>query len=187
VEAKGLALCLDRPSSLPAAYIDAGRIRQVLLNLLNNAQRFTHEGKITVRAEIQGNEIIVSVSDTGVGIASEDLPHIFEEFRNLSKGSSSGGSGGFGLGLSISRRLVEAHGGRLWAESTLGQGSTFFLSLPLEAQMGALGRPTLIRTASRPSAHRRKPVLLVISDEEDDLLSRHLEDFEVVYATPHEV
>ncbi|MBC7256609.1 MAG: HAMP domain-containing histidine kinase, partial [Chloroflexi bacterium] len=187
VEAKGLALCLDLPSSLPAAYIDAGRIRQVLLNLLNNAQRFTHEGKITVRAEIQGNEIIVSVSDTGVGIASEDLPHIFEEFRNLSKGSSSGGSGGFGLGLSISRRLVEAHGGRLWAESTLGQGSTFFLSLPLEAQMGALGRPTLIRTASRPSAHRRKPVLLVISDEEDDLLSRHLEDFEVVYASPHEV
>lgn len=182
IEAKGLDLEIDLPSSLPPVYMDAGRIRQVLLNLLNNAQRFTHEGKVSVCVQPGAQEVVVSVSDTGVGIAPEDLPHIFEEFHNLSKGPTSGSSGGFGLGLSISRRLMEAHGGRLWAESTPGQGSTFFLSLPLNAQEGITSRPTLIRTASRPGIPRRKPVLLVISDDEDDILKHHLGDFEVVYA-----
>nr|PZN35455.1 MAG: histidine kinase [Chloroflexota bacterium] len=146
------------PPKLPRAYADMAKTRQVLLNLLANAVKFTDQGSITVSAQcvvIAGDDaapahgqngalvardgrlvrpyIAVSVRDTGVGIAPEDLPMIFEEFHQVrDHGRERRGSG---LGLAISRRLIEAHGGRIWAESVQGQGSTFTFTLPCHLEI----------------------------------------------------
>ncbi|MGQ9682151.1 MAG: ATP-binding response regulator, partial [Anaerolineae bacterium] len=129
VEGHGLTLQIEIDADLPYVWVDQTRIRQVLLNLLNNAVRFTDNGGITVRARQQGENVVIAVSDTGVGIAPEDIPIIFEEFRQVD-GSTRRQQGGAGLGLAISRQLVELHGGRIWVESQVGQGSTFYFSLP---------------------------------------------------------
>lgn len=121
---------------LPTTEADKTRVRQVLLNLLSNAAKFTDKGSITVRVwqehngEGAGEEIITSVTDTGIGIPSDKLETIFEEFRQADEGSNRSYQG-TGLGLAICKRLVEMHGGRIWVESTVGVGSTFFFSLPL--------------------------------------------------------
>ena len=114
--------------------VDPQRIRQVLLNLLSNAERHTPEGgRIAVRAERWDGEAHVSVSDTGPGIPPDDLPYVFERFWRGDK-SRTRASGGTGLGLAIAKQLVEAHGGRIWAESPPGQGATFAFALPLSPQ-----------------------------------------------------
>ncbi len=112
--------------------LDRTRIRQVLLNLLSNAARFTDEGTITVRATLEETELRIDVIDTGIGIPPKDLKSVFEEFHQL-EGSLSRQKGGSGLGLTLSKRFAELHGGRVWAESTgvPGYGSTLSLSLPL--------------------------------------------------------
>src|SRR5262249_35575138 len=118
-------------------YIDSTRIRQVLLNLINNAIRFTERGGITLRAWLQEAEIVFAVSDTGTGIAEKDIPRLFEQFSQLD-GSRRRRHGGTGLGLYISRSFVELHGGRIWVESQPGCGSTFTFSLPIRrATLGA--------------------------------------------------
>ena len=110
---------------------DAQRLRQVLNNLLSNALRYTPSGgRITVMARRVGQEAQVTVRDTGPGIPPEDLPHIFDRFWRGDR-SRTRASGGSGLGLSIARQLVEAHGGRIWAESQPGQGASFHFTLPL--------------------------------------------------------
>ncbi len=126
---KEITLLVETPSILSIA-IDRERIEQILLNLLSNALRYTERGG-QVRMSVQPGEteIHISVADTGKGIAPEDLPHIFERFYRGDK-SRSRSSGGAGLGLAIAKRLVELHGGRIWAESKLGQGTTFTFSLP---------------------------------------------------------
>jgi len=121
--ARGLALTIDVPAGLPAVPVDPTRIRQVLINLLGNALRFTDVGGVTVTATCAGQELVVTVADTGVGIAAEDLPHVFEEFRQT--GSAERRRGGSGLGLAVSKRFVEMHGGSMWVESELGRGSAF--------------------------------------------------------------
>ena len=126
---KGLYLKACIPSSLPSVQVDPTRIRQVLLNLLSNAARFTDDGGVTVGAECNGHEITVSVADTGVGIAPDELPMVFREFRQL--GRTAGHGGGSGLGLAVSKRLIELHGGSMWVESQPGKGSTFYFTLPL--------------------------------------------------------
>jgi len=183
IAAKGLALEM-RVESLPTVFADAGRIRQILLNLLNNAYRYTAQGTITIQASYEAREVIVRVRDTGVGIADKDLPLIFQEFYKLGEGTAAQRTDGFGLGLSISRRLAEAHGGRLWAESTPGVGSTFCLTLPTENNPSVSIYPTLVQTT--PSTHRARalPVIMTVSEAPDDLLSAYLKDFEVVHATP---
>jgi signal transduction histidine kinase/CheY-like chemotaxis protein len=130
VEARGLALLTEIEPDLPRLWIDPTRIRQVLFNLLNNAAHFTDEGSVTVSARRQGEEVIFAVADTGVGIAPEDIARIFEEFQQADGGTRRR-HGGAGLGLAISQRFVELHGGRIWAESQVGQGSTFHFSLPV--------------------------------------------------------
>lgn len=109
---------------------DAQRIQQIVLNLLSNACKFTDQGQIRVCAYQQNGEIIISIQDSGPGIAPNDQEFIFEAFRQTKEGLRKGE--GTGLGLPISRRLAEAHGGRVWLESVVGQGSTFFVALPLE-------------------------------------------------------
>jgi signal transduction histidine kinase len=130
---KKLAIAVEVPKDLPAARGDERRITQVLMNLVGNAIKFTEAGSVTIRAKVEGGSFLVAVSDTGVGIADEDRQRIFEEFQQVDS-SSTRKKGGTGLGLAISRRIVELHGGRIWVESTPGQGSTFAFTLPLSAE-----------------------------------------------------
>lgn len=129
---KGVALFVQLPDRLSLIVGDRQRLVQVLLNLLSNALRHTpHKGQITVTARQVGeNEVQVAVRDTGEGIPADELPHVFERFyrTDCGRGRDTGGSG---LGLTIARSLVEAHGGHLWAESTEGDGSTFTFALPV--------------------------------------------------------
>jgi len=112
---------------------DERKVKQVLLNLLSNALKFTPEGgRIDVRAGLTGGAIEVSVTDTGVGIAPEDQEAIFEEFRQV--GTAAKKVEGTGLGLALCRRFVELHGGRIWVNSQVGQGSTFAFTLPVRRE-----------------------------------------------------
>lgn len=127
--AEGLQLEVSVEEGLPAPVVDGNRIERVLMNLIHNAIKFTSpEGRITIKAALQGTEILVSVQDTGHGIAQEDLPRIFERFY---KADRSRGGEGSGLGLSISKHIITAHGGRIWVDSEVGKGSTFYFTLPL--------------------------------------------------------
>ena len=109
---------------------DERKVKQVLLNLLSNALKFTPEaGRINVGATVNGQLVQVSVADTGVGVAPEDQEAIFEEFRQV--GTADRKVEGTGLGLALSRKLVELHGGRIWVESQVGHGSTFTFTLPV--------------------------------------------------------
>jgi signal transduction histidine kinase len=105
----------------------------VLLNLAGNAIKFTDAGAISIEARAADGAYLVSVSDTGPGISEVDQQKIFEEFQQADS-SSTRKKGGTGLGLSISRRIVELHGGRLWVESALGEGSTFYFTVPLKVE-----------------------------------------------------
>ncbi|MBE2201531.1 MAG: GAF domain-containing protein [Anaerolinea sp.] len=126
---KPVALRNETPSDLPPVRADAIRVRQVLLNLLSNAARFTEVGAIVVCAEADGLWVTISVADTGVGLAAHEMHRIFGEFVQGEHVAARRG-GGTGLGLSISKQLVELQGGRLWVVSEPGQGATFFFTLP---------------------------------------------------------
>jgi signal transduction histidine kinase len=130
---KKLALEVEVPADLPHGRGDERRLTQVLMNLVSNAIKFTEAGAVRVRAKVEDGSFVVAVSDTGVGIAEEDRERIFEEFQQVDS-SSTRKKGGTGLGLAIARRIVELHGGRIWVESTPGQGSTFSFTLPLAPQ-----------------------------------------------------
>jgi PAS domain S-box-containing protein len=130
-QAKRQTLEVDLPSPLPRVSIDARRIGQVISNLMGNAVKFTPEdGTIRVSVRHQANTVTVSVSDTGAGIPLEDLPKVFDRFWQAHRTGSTGGSG---LGLSIAKAIVEAHGGTIWAESEVGKGSSFSFTLPVDA------------------------------------------------------
>jgi signal transduction histidine kinase len=123
-------LKLECPADLPPVMADAERVEQVMVNLLGNALRYTPTGSITVQAWSAPPKIWVAVVDTGQGIAPEDLPNVFERFWRSDR-SRDRHSGGSGIGLAISRRLVELQGGEITVESQLGEGSTFRFSLPM--------------------------------------------------------
>nr|MBI4302903.1 HAMP domain-containing protein [Chloroflexota bacterium] len=128
--AKGVSLVTDLPDGLPPCHIDSHRINQVLHNLLDNALTHTPTGgTITIAAKSQSNGLEISVTDTGEGIPADELPNIFERFYRVDK-SRARATGGHGLGLTIARRLVEAHGGRIEAQSELGKGSRFTFTIP---------------------------------------------------------
>jgi signal transduction histidine kinase len=128
---KGLILSAELPVILPAVNVDSYRIKQVLLNLLENAVAHTDKGgRIIVTARQQEKMIHVSVVDTGEGIPAEELPLIFERFYRVDK-SRNRKTGGSGLGLTIAKRLVEAHGGTIEVKSQVGQGSTFTFTVPI--------------------------------------------------------
>jgi two-component system phosphate regulon sensor histidine kinase PhoR len=128
-ESAHLTLEVECPENLPSVMADASRLQQVAVNLLHNAIKFTPEGgKVTIGAAYEGQMIRFYVSDTGIGISSADLPRIFERFYKADRARSGSGTG---LGLAIARHLVEAHGGRISAESELGKGSTFSFTIPM--------------------------------------------------------
>ncbi len=124
-------LAQEVPEDLPPVFADAERVHQVLFNLLDNAVRFTPAGgRISVSASGHNGSVDVAVRDTGPGIAPEHLPRVFERFYRVDT-SRSRDEGGTGIGLAIARSVVEAHGGRIWAESEPGKGSTFTFELPV--------------------------------------------------------
>ena len=131
-ERAGLILQLDLPDQPLTVLADMERVRQVVTNLVHNAIKFTPSGgSVTISAATDRDEVVIAVRDTGVGIPANDLPRIFERFYKADRARSGGGTG---LGLAIARHVVQAHGGRIWAESTEGKGSTFFFSLPSAGQ-----------------------------------------------------
>ena len=129
---KGVCLSLDLPTTRPKVHADPSRIVQVLLNVLGNALQYTPSGgQVTVSAWRDGQAVAIAVQDSGVGLSSEHLPHIFERFYRVDKSRSRAG-GGSGIGLTISKHLIEAQGGRIWADSRgPDEGSTFAFSLPV--------------------------------------------------------
>ena len=129
----GVTLTTELTPDLPPMQVDVQRVSQVFFNLLSNALRYTSTGgTITVQSERVGDQVQVAVADTGEGIAPEDLPYIFKRFYRADK-SRARASGGSGLGLAIAKQIVEAHGGRIWAKSWVGAGSTFAFTLPFIA------------------------------------------------------
>jgi signal transduction histidine kinase len=127
---KKLALRADVPADLPLARGDEGRITQVVMNLVGNAIKFTDEGEVVIAARIDDDTFVVTVTDTGPGIALEQQSKIFGEFQQADS-SSTRTKGGTGLGLAIAKRVVEMHGGRIGVESTPGRGSMFSFTLPI--------------------------------------------------------
>jgi two-component system phosphate regulon sensor histidine kinase PhoR len=125
-----LTLQITETTELPAVYVDGSRVEQVLTNLIHNAIKFTPpKGIICVSAAASDNHtLLVKVVDSGVGIAPEDLPRVFERFYKADRSRSGGGTG---LGLAIAKHIVQAHNGRIWVESRVGKGSTFYFTLPL--------------------------------------------------------
>jgi signal transduction histidine kinase len=134
---KNLTLNAIVPSDLPTGLGDDRRISQVLLNLVGNAIKFTDEGEVSVRVSASDGEFQVAVADTGIGISEADQAEILNEFYQADS-SSTRAHGGTGLGLAIAKRMVELHGGRLWIESALGEGSTFSFSLPIRVEQTAV-------------------------------------------------
>jgi signal transduction histidine kinase len=134
---KHLEFTAEVPPNLPSARGDERRLSQVLLNLVGNAIKFTDKGRVRIHAGLADGSFTVAVSDTGPGIAASDQARIFEEFQQADT-SSTKHKGGTGLGLAIAKRIIEMHGGKLWVESTLGTGSTFFFRLPVRVERQAV-------------------------------------------------
>jgi PAS domain S-box-containing protein len=126
VDSRSLELRTVVAPDVPDVWADRSRVLQVFENLVGNAIKFTAKGSITLGARAEGGEVVFWVADTGIGIAADDIPHVFDRFWQARKAERSGA----GLGLAIVQEIVQAHGGRLWVASELGSGSTFFFTLP---------------------------------------------------------
>ena len=167
-------------SEMPTLHIDPVRIRQVLFNLLNNAIRFTERGSVTVHARLDPGEVVVRVSDTGPGIAGEQLEAVFDEYRQLGR-PREGSETGKGLGLAIAKRFVQLHGGRIWAESEVGKGSTFSFTLPLHEKTTASARYPSLQPLPKPAG---RPKVVVVDEDgiATSFLRRCLEDYVFLHA-----
>jgi two-component system phosphate regulon sensor histidine kinase PhoR len=129
-ERAGLSLRVECADDLPKIRIDSQRLEQVLVNLIHNAVKFTRSGgEVVLGAESSDGWVRFAVRDTGIGIPADDVTRIFERFYRVDKSRTGSGTG---LGLSIAKHIVEAHNGKIWAESIEGRGSTFYFSIPLE-------------------------------------------------------
>jgi len=187
IEGKGLRLEIEIPATLPQAYIDPTRVRQVLINLLNNARRFTDMGSVRLRVWVRDDRLCFRVSDTGIGIAPDDQDKLFDEFRQLD-GTLARQHDGTGLGLKISKEFVELHEGHIWVESEgiPGKGSTFAFELPLDDQDDLRPADTVRVPGLAPVAPQRTVILLTHDDSITPLLKRHLDGFKVVELTTWE-
>jgi len=179
-KSEDVTLVVDAAPNLPLLDIDQTRIRQVLLNLLNNAHRFTEVGNVTLTAKQVNNDILVQVQDTGPGISEKDAAAIFTEFYQVDY-SLSRSHGGAGLGLAICQRFVDAHDGRIWVESEADVGSTFSFTLPID--MTKVDHTNLYRTPlPEPKAKEIQPCLLLVESDPQvsSLVARHLDGYEVI-------
>ncbi|MFP4394157.1 MAG: GAF domain-containing protein [Anaerolineales bacterium] len=163
------------PEDLPQVIADERRVRQVILNLLSNAAKFTEEGYIEVAATYDSYQVILSVEDTGIGIPPQKIADVFERFKQVDS-SSTRRYEGTGLGMSLSRMFVQAHGGDIWVESTMGEGSTFYFSLPIGGPGAA---PAEEEEVPMRGVREQTPsrTVLVVDDDESviTLFRRYLE------------
>jgi len=175
---KGLYLKFDEPEGwTPYVRGDRNQMTQVLVNLINNAVKFTSRGGITLSCSKEGEQAVVGVADTGEGIFPEEKDEIFKEFYRVAD-NVEGRPKGSGLGLAISRKIVELHGGRIWVESELGSGSVFRFSIPLDLG-GMLPEAGFGRPAPALAKRQRvKPTVLVVEENSTvrQLLRKRLED-----------
>ena len=141
VRKKALEFVIDIPPNAPMMHTDRTKVKQILLNLLSNAVKFTHSGRVTLRVVPAATTVRMDIIDTGIGIRTQDLHAIWEDFRQVDQ-SRTREFGGTGLGLSITRKLVEALGGSIHVESEYGEGSTFSITLPLRTEPGPDDRPS---------------------------------------------
>jgi signal transduction histidine kinase len=130
---KGLDFVVSVPDNLPVAYGDSGRITQCLINLAGNAIKFTNKGRVEIGVQLDGSELLYRVADTGIGIPKSELENVFAEFRQVDS-TVTREFGGTGLGLTITKKFVEMHGGRIWIDSEVGKGCTFFFAIPLRTK-----------------------------------------------------
>jgi signal transduction histidine kinase/CheY-like chemotaxis protein len=168
VRSERLQLAKDIESGLSSLFTDQAKLKQILVNLLSNAVKFTEEGTITVSAWQRHGHVVITVSDTGIGVPADKLELIFEEFRQVDSSTTRRYSG-TGLGLSISRHLARLLGGDISVQSTFGMGSTFTVSIPLGYQalrpaMAGTIAPSPAAPAAQPEAER---VVLAIDDDPD--------------------
>ncbi len=140
LEKKRLQYRAEVPADLPEVYCDRTRIRQVIINLLSNAARYTESGQVSVRAWQEDQNVVVSVSDTGPGIPPDDAARVFEPFYQGARALRAT-TAGSGLGLSISKHFVDLHDGRMWLKTALGQGTTFYFSLPISPPLAPTASP----------------------------------------------
>ncbi|MGI6379279.1 MAG: ATP-binding protein [Anaerolineae bacterium] len=190
VSAKGLDLVVKVPDDLPEMMVDPLRIRQVLLNLLVNAARFTDSGSIAVGAAVEGEQVRVEVTDTGKGIPASDLAKVFEEYQTTaSQTPLTNWQGGTGLGLPISKKLIERHGGQMGIVSTHMKGTTVWFTLPghEDAQIQSKAPDYRLLRTRLPEASSRAHDRVVVAVHEDPritaTLQRHLDGFRIVGAT----
>ncbi|MGH2457488.1 MAG: ATP-binding protein, partial [Chloroflexota bacterium] len=179
---KGLTIDLDVPDGLPPLYVDRTRIRQVLINLLGNALRYTDQGGVRVRAALQSGEIVVAVADTGSGIPASELPRLFEDFRQAEQPEDQR-PGGSGLGLAIARRFVALHGGWMRAASGPGPGTTVSFGLPVDRGAAPLDGTAGWETLERPIVVAGAlPRIGVVSEDPwlTRLAQRYLDGYRVV-------
>jgi signal transduction histidine kinase/DNA-binding response OmpR family regulator len=183
VREEEIALNAEVPEDLPAVSIDRARVQQVLLNLLNNARRFTERGSITVQATLEAEQVRVTIADTGIGIPPDEQQNVFKEFHQV-EGALSRHQNGSGLGLAISKRFVEIQGGRIWVESdgVPGHGSRFHFTLPVagaEPVQVSLSRGS--RKFPRSPTGRGRTLLVLDQDSSTvQMLERGLEEYQVV-------
>jgi CheY-like chemotaxis protein/anti-sigma regulatory factor (Ser/Thr protein kinase) len=173
------------PSNLPPLYSDQEKIKQVLINLLSNAAKFTHQGEINLTVRQEGEMLYIDVSDTGIGISEVALGRIFEEFQQADT-TTTRQYGGTGLGLPISRSLAHLLCGDLTVTSREGVGSTFAFSLPINYEQGPAIQVSQVQDHGSSKTYDQKPLVLVIDDNQDvhQLLKQNLEDagYDVVSA-----
>jgi CheY-like chemotaxis protein len=160
-------------------------VRQVLINLLNNAARFTDRGGVTISTQRREDEVVVCVADTGIGIPEKDLTKVFEEFRQLD-GSIRRRAGGSGLGLAISQQLINLHGGRMWVESKEGEGASFYFSLPLHDELSAQRQHRdweLGAHVGAPLAKKDSVIVVAQEARTASIFERYLDGYRVIPAS----
>jgi DNA-binding response OmpR family regulator/signal transduction histidine kinase len=173
------------PAAMPPLACDAVRIEQAINHLLNNAVKYSPPGEsITLQLDVNEVELCLSVSDHGAGIAPEHLDRIFDRFYRVPLDESENGPGGSGLGLAVARATIEAHGGRIWADSPgVGQGATFYCTLPLQPRLSSFASATsspaapassLVSTGPHTAPLRQRARLHVLVGEHDPRLARYL-------------
>lgn len=180
-EAHSLYLHIEMEPDLPMLDLDRTRVRQVILNLLTNAFRFTHSGGVTVRACLDGKYVRVDIEDTGQGIPAENLAHAFDAFSRLHEGQTADGNG---LGLAISKRFIELHQGEIWIDSTLGQGTAVHFTLPTsKVDRRPPLSPAYLSGCVVDRRHGR-PLVAVLHEDSQlvSTLQRQLNDYEFVMA-----
>ena len=183
-DAKNLKLKKKIAKDLPTIKGDRDKLIQVLINLLSNASKFADHGEVICAAGVDGSDFVISVTDTGMGISAEDQPKVFDKFKQVGD-TLTDKPKGTGLGLPISKEIIEYHGGKIWVESELGKGSTFFFSLPVSGKQEATFnlddlvvqlKNKVLKTA--PHKENRKQSILVVDDEKHirDLLKQELSE-----------